>query len=341
MNTHSHICGLGSFIPERILTNQDLEGMLDTSDEWITSRTGIRTRHILDDDANASDAGAAAAAAAIRDAGLEAKDITHIFVATCTPDFLCPSVACLIADKLGLSSAQEPRCGAVMCFDFNGACSGFLYGLELARATLALHPDAVVLLVGAEALSRRMNFGDRSTCVLFGDGAGAVVLRGDGKGLWGVRDVSCCSDGSFHKLITVGGGTSMRVKPGEPVPDEFFISMQGREVFRHAVRCMTAESKKVLERNKLTVDDIDLFIAHQANLRIIEAVGSRLAMPEDKVFVNVHKFANTSAATLPVALDDARAQGRLKPGMRVLLTTFGGGMTWGAALLDEGNFSSK
>lgn len=335
MNIHSHICGLGSFIPEKILTNQDLEGMLDTSDEWITSRTGIRTRHILDDNANASDAGALAAEAALCDAGLNAGDLTHIFVATCTPDHLCPSVACLIAAKLGLSSAQEPHGGSVMCFDFNGACSGFLYGMELARATLTLHPDAVVLLVGAEALSRRMNFTDRSTCVLFGDGAGAVVLRGGGEsGLWGVRDVSCCSDGSFNHLITVGGGTSLHVKAGDPVPDEFFIAMQGREVFRHAVRCMTAESKKVLERNGLTVDDVDLFIAHQANLRIIEAVGSRLAMPEDKVFVNVHKFANTSAATLPLALDDARVQGRLKPGMRVLLTTFGGGMTWGAALLD-------
>lgn len=334
MNTLSHICGLGSFIPERVLTNQDLEGMLDTSDEWITSRTGIRTRHILDDDANASDAGAAAAAAALRDAGLEPKDLTHIFVATCTPDHLCPSVACLIADKLGLSSSLEPRRGAVMAFDFNGACSGFLYGLELARATLALHPEAVVLLVGAEALSRRMNFTDRSTCVLFGDGAGAVVLRaGDAPALWSIKDVSCCSDGSFNKLILVGGGTSLRIKAGESLPDEFFISMQGREVFRHAVRCMTAESKRILERNGLGVDDIDLFIAHQANLRIIEAVGSRLGVAENKVFVNVQNFANTSSATLPLALDDARAQGRLKPGMRVLLTTFGGGMTWGAALL--------
>lgn len=334
MNTLSHICGLGSFIPERVLTNHDLESMLDTSDEWITSRTGIRTRHILDDDANASDAGAVAAAAALRDAGLEPKDLTHIFVATCTPDHLCPSVACLIADKLGLSSGQEPQRGTVMAFDFNGACSGFLYGLELARATLALHPEAVVLLVGAEALSRRMNFTDRSTCVLFGDGAGAVVLRaGDTPALWSIKDVSCCSDGSFNKLILVGGGTSLRIKAGEPLPDEFFISMQGREVFRHAVRCMTAESKRILERNGLSVDDIDLFIAHQANLRIIEAVGSRLGVTEDKVFVNVQNFANTSSATLPLALDDARAQGRLKPGMRVLLTTFGGGMTWGAALL--------
>lgn len=334
MNTFSHISGLGSFIPERVLTNHDLEGMLDTSDEWITSRTGIRTRHILNDDANASDAGAAAAAVALRDAGLEPKDVTHIFVATCTPDHLCPSVACLIADKLGLSSSQEPQRGTVMAFDFNGACSGFLYGLELARATLALHPEAVVLLVGAEALSRRMNFTDRSTCVLFGDGAGAVVLRaGETPSLWNITDVSCCSDGSFNKLIQVGGGTSLRIKAGEPLPEEFFISMQGREVFRHAVRCMTAESKRILERNGLGVEDIDLFIAHQANLRIIEAVGSRLGVADDKVFVNVQNFANTSAATLPLALDDARNQGRLKPGMRVLLTTFGGGMTWGSALL--------
>lgn len=336
MNTFCHISGLGSFIPQRILTNQDLEAMVDTSDEWIVSRTGIRERHILDEGTNASDAGAEAAAAALRDAGLEPADVTHIFAATCSPDYFCPSVACLVAGKLGLSSAREPRRGAVMCMDFNAACSGFLYGLELARATLALHPDAVALLIGTEALSRRINYADRSTCVLFGDGAGAAVLRaGSGSALWSVRDVSCCSDGSLNKLIIMGGGSAMHVRAGDSIPDDFFLTMQGREVFRHAVRCMTAESRKILDRNGLTVDDVDLFIAHQANMRIIEAVGSRLSIAEDKVFANVARFGNTSAATLPLAMDDARAQGRLRPGMRVLLTTFGGGMTWGAALLDE------
>lgn len=334
MNSICHISGLGHYIPEQILTNKDLERLVDTSDEWITSRTGISERRILNDDDNASDAGVAAARVALQDAGIAAAQVTHIFVATCTPDYLCPSVACLIAGKLGINAAQEPLRGSVMCLDFNAACSGFLYGLELARATLALHRDAVVLLVGTEALSRRMNYQDRSTCVLFGDGAGAVVLRaGDNPSLWSVRDVSCCSDGSLDKLIVVGGGSAMHTKVGAAVDESFFLSMQGREVFRHAVRSMTAECRRLLERNNMTMADIDLFIAHQANMRIIEAVGSRLEVPAEKVFVNVQKFGNTSAATLPLAMADAREQGRLKPGMRVLLSTFGGGITWGAALL--------
>lgn len=237
MNTHSHICGLGSFIPERILTNQDLEGMLDTSDEWITSRTGIRTRHILDDDANASDAGAAAAAAANtrRRTGSQRYH----------PYFRSHLHAGFPLSQRGLPYCGQAgavfRAGAPV---WRGPC--VLISTERVRVFCTVwswpaplwpcHPDAVVLLVGAEALSRRMNFGDRSTCVLFGDGAGAVVLRGDGKGLWGVRDVSCCSDGSFHKLITVGGGTSMRVKPGEPYPTS--SSFPCRVVKSSAMRCV-------------------------------------------------------------------------------------------------------
>lgn len=334
MTNSCHICGLGSYVPPKILTNHDLESLVDTSDEWITSRTGIKQRHILDSGVNASDAALEAARAALHDAGISAEELTHIFVATCSPDYFCPSTACLVAGRLGLS-AKGTGCGPhVMCMDFNAACSGFLYGLELARSALALRPDAVVLLIGAEALSRRIDFSDRSTCVLFGDGAGAVVLRGaESGGLWEVRDSACCADGSLHNLIVMGGGSAMEVKKGEALPDDFFLSMQGREVFRHAVRSMTAESLTMLERHHMGVDDIDLFIAHQANLRIIEAVGSRLGVSGDKVFINVQDYANTSAATLPLALDDARSQGRLKPGMKVLLATFGGGITWGAALL--------
>ena len=318
MTNSCHICGLGSYVPPKSLTNRDLEKLVDTSDEWIMSRTGIRQRHILDSGVNASDAALVAARAALTDAGVSAGELTHIFVATCSPDYFCPSTACLVAGRLGLSARSEGHGAHVMCMDFNAACSGFLYGLELARSALALRPDAVVLLIGAEALSRRIDFSDRSTCVLFGDGAGAVVLRGAGTGcLWRVRDSVCCADGSMHDLIVMGGGSAM----------------EGREVFRQAVRSMTAESLAMLERHGMQVSDIDLFIAHQANLRIIEAVGSRLGIAEDKVFINVQDYANTSAATLPLALDDARSQGRLKPGMKVLLATFGGGITWGAALL--------
>ena len=334
MTNSCHICGLGSYVPPKILTNRDLEKLVDTSDEWIMSRTGIRQRHILDSGVNASDAALVAARAALTDAGVSAGELTHIFVATCSPDYFCPSTACLVAGRLGLSARSVGQGAHVMCMDFNAACSGFLYGLELARSALALRPDAVVLLIGAEALSRRIDFSDRSTCVLFGDGAGAVVLRGAGTGcLWRVRDSVCCADGSMHDLIVMGGGSAMEVKKGDALPDDFFLAMQGREVFRQAVRSMTAESLAMLERHGMQVSDIDLFIAHQANLRIIEAVGSRLGIAEDKVFINVQDYANTSAATLPLALDDARSQGRLKPGMKVLLATFGGGITWGAALL--------
>ena len=334
MTNSCHICGLGSYVPPKILPNRDLEKLVDTSDEWIMSRTGIRQRHILDSGVNASDAALVAARAALTDAGVSAGELTHIFVATCSPDYFCPSTACLVAGRLGLSARSEGHGAHVMCMDFNAACSGFLYGLELARSALALRPDAVVLLIGAEALSRRIDFSDRSTCVLFGDGAGAVVLRGAGTGcLWRVRDSVCCADGSMHDLIVMGGGSAMEVKKGDALPDDFFLAMQGREVFRQAVRSMTAESLAMLERHGMQVSDIDLFIAHQANLRIIEAVGSRLGIAEDKVFINVQDYANTSAATLPLALDDARSQGRLKPGMKVLLATFGGGITWGAALL--------
>ncbi len=334
MTNSCHICGLGSYVPPKILTNHDLAELVDTSDEWITSRTGISQRHILASGSNASDAAIEAARGALADAGVSAEELTHIFVATCSPDYFCPSTACLVAGRLGLSSKGGGRGAHVMCMDFNAACSGFLYGLELARSAVVLHPDAVVLLIGAEALSRRIDFSDRSTCVLFGDGAGAVVLRGGAEGgLWGVCDSACCADGSLHDLIVMGGGSAMEVKKGDVLPDGFFLTMQGREVFRQAVRSMTAESLAMLERHNMGVDDIDLFIAHQANLRIIEAVGSRLGIAEDKVFINVQNYANTSAATLPLALDDARSQGHLKPGMKVLLATFGGGITWGAALL--------
>jgi 3-oxoacyl-[acyl-carrier-protein] synthase-3 len=334
MNTHCHIIGLGSFVPERVLSNRDLEGMVDTSDEWITSRTGIKRRHILDDDSNASDMAAAASRLALADAGLEPGDVTHVFVSTCTPDHLCPSVACLVAGKLGIGPRGASPDGRVMCVDLNAACSGFIYGLELARAVLALHPDAAVLLVGAEALSRRMNYADRATCVLFGDGAGAVVLRSSpAKSLWPVRDVTCCADGSRHDLIVMGGGSAMRVRPGDAVPGDFFTAMRGNEVFRCAVRAMSAESGRILERNGLGMEDVDLVVAHQANQRIVEAVGSRLGVPKHKIFLNVREFGNTSSATLPLALDDARSQGKIRPGMTALLVTFGGGVTWGAALL--------
>ncbi len=338
MSTVCHIAGLAVSVPENTLSNFDLEKIMDTSDEWIVTRTGIRSRHVLKDDENISQYAVAAAEKALADAQVSASQITHLLVATCSPETLSPSVACIVAEKLGLSkfsglqhiSENNP---SLVCFDFNAACSGFIYGLELSRAFLALNPDAVILLVTAESLSRRMNYRDRTTSVLFGDGAGAVVIRGSGRHLFKILDVSVGADGDYKDLIRIGGGTDKKVQVGDTIAEDFFLTMQGREVFKHAVRGMAQESLKLLAKNSLTVADVDLFIAHQANLRIIEAVGERLNISPDKVFTNLEKYGNTSASSIVLAMAEAREQGLLKQGQKTLLTAFGAGLTWGSALL--------
>ncbi|MEG2172950.1 MAG: beta-ketoacyl-ACP synthase III [Desulfovibrionaceae bacterium] len=326
MKTSCHILGMGTYVPSRILTNADIATFVETTNEWITSRTGISQRHVLAEGENTSDAGLAAAQAALAESGLQASDLTHVFVATCTPDALCPSVACIVAGKLG--------CGPVMALDFNAACSGFLYGLSLVQGIISAQPHAKILLLCAEGLTRRVNWQDRATCVLFGDGAGAVVISGDkthSKGL--LEDVACASDGTLQHLITIGGGTAKSYKPGDPVTEDFFVQMQGREVFKHAVRNMTAVCLDLLKKNTLSIADVDLLVPHQANMRIIEAVGSRLEIAPDHVFTNVQNYGNTSSASVPIALVDARAQGRIGTGSLVLMTSFGSGLTWGAALI--------
>lgn len=337
MNKLCQIIGLGTYVPERILSNNDLEKMMETTDEWIVSRTGIHTRHILDVSQGTSDLGFHAAQRAIKYADIEPSEITHILVATCTPDYLSPSVACIIAGKLGLSaysglSKTSPDASSLVCLDFNAACSGFVYGLEMARAFLALDKDATVLLIAAEAMSRRMNYSDRSTSVLFGDGAGAVILRSHGEKFLSINDVSCGADGDLNTLIQIGGGTNMHVAIGDTVDENFFLTMQGRDVFKSAVRCMVQESLKVLTRNNLTIDDVDMFIPHQANARIIEAVGLRLEIPAEKVFTNLSRYGNTSAASILLALNEARDAGKVEAGKKILVTTFGAGLTWGSAL---------
>ena len=325
--TAIHILGFGAYTPAQRISNEDLTRLVDTSDEWIVSRSGIRARHMLADGEQNSDAGMQAALEALKDSGLSPDAITHVLTATCTPDYLCcPSTACIISSKLGIHGK--------MAFDISAACSGFVYGLEVARGLLTSDPHARILLVATEALTRRINWPDRGTSVLFGDGAGAMILAaGDQTGKAELQDVKCCADGAQHLLLTVGGGSSRRYEPEDPVQPDFYIQMQGREVFKMAVRSLTAICREVLEKNGLGVNDVDLFIPHQANLRIIEAVGSRLAMEHDKIFVNVDEHGNTSAASIPLALREAWEAGRIKPGMRVLLSTFGGGFTWGAALL--------
>ena len=327
MPSDCYIRSFGAYVPERILTNDDLAAMVETSDEWISSRTGIKRRHILADGERVSDAGAHAAREALAEAGLTPSAVTHLLFGTCTPDQLCPSTACIAAAKLNILSRA-------MTYDFNAACSSFLFGLFQSRALLAVEADARILLICAEGLSRRLNWQDRSTCVLFGDGAGAVVLSNRKEGsLARLEDVICATDGSLWELINMGGGSARRYELGAAVEEDFFLSMQGREVYKHAVRNMAQVCRDILARNALGVEDVQLLVPHQANMRIIEAVGSRLGFPAERVFTNLSDYGNTSAASVPLALYDARKQGRMPSGTRVLMTTFGSGLTWAAALL--------
>lgn len=322
----AYIRGFGLCVPDNVLTNQDMEKRVDTSDEWITTRTGIKQRHISTGEVT-SDLGAEAARRALADAGMDAEAVTHIICATCTPDSYCPNTATQIAHKLGLAGR--------MAFDLNAACSGFIYSLQTARAITALDPDAVVLVAAAEVLSARTNFEDRTTCVLFGDGSGAAVVTAD-KGGAGVEIVDALleSDGQYGELLTIkGGGSVSPCKLGEPMGEDYFIQMNGREVYKVAVRNMTAVCRRILERHDMSVDDVDWLVAHQANMRIIEAVGKKLSIDEERVFTNVQHYGNTSAASVGIALAEGRADGAFSAGQRVLLTTFGAGFTWGSLLL--------
>ncbi len=331
MSIPCHLSGLGGYTPPHVLTNKDLEARVDTTDAWIRERTGIGSRHILADDEMPTDMALEAARQALASAGVAAEDLTHIVMATCTPEYLCPSGACIVAQKLGITHP-------VMAFDLSAACAGFLYALEVARGLAVTTPGAHILTIGVEALTRKINWQDRGTCVLFGDGAGAAVVTAEPLPGEGPRahldDVLCLSDGRHWPMLTLGGGTRHVCVSGETtVGDDYFINMSGREVFKFAVRNMTGISRELLGRNGLTLDDIDLLVPHQANLRIIEAVRDRLGASPAKTFVNIETMGNTSAASIPLALSQAWRQGTLKPGMRVLLVTFGGGFTWAASLL--------
>jgi 3-oxoacyl-[acyl-carrier-protein] synthase-3 len=327
MSPQCHIAGLGLYLPRTVVTNADLERMVDTSDEWIRTRSGIVTRHFAQDDEPCSILAHRAALAALVDAGMNPEELTHIFVGTFSGDYNLPSTACLVQDHLGIKGIPS--------FDLAAACSGFLYGLETARAYAQLYPDGKILVVGSETATARINFQDRGTCVLFGDGAGAAIVTGAGHPA-SIRVVDCLlkADGSLGGLLTVlGGGSVCKPVLGETIGAEYFIQMNGRDVFKHAVRFMSDISSTLLERNGLDTSDIDLFIPHQANVRIIEAIAKKLDVSMTRFYVNVDRIGNTSAASVPIALTEARATGRIQPGMKVLLTAFGGGFTWGSALL--------
>jgi 3-oxoacyl-[acyl-carrier-protein] synthase III len=315
------ITGLGSYLPEQVVTNDDLAQRLDTSDEWIRTRTGIRERHYAAPDEATSDLAFAAGRAALEDAGLTADDVDVIIVATTTPDHPVPATAPIVAARFGRT------CTA---FDLNAACSGFVYGLQVGSGIAAA--GSTVLLIGAETLTRYVDHDDRSIAVLFGDGAGAVVLQRDEAASIGPFDLG--SDGSELEILWMRAGGSR--EPFDPVAHadaSSRMSMRGGDVYRHAVMRMTSSSQIVLEAASLTIDDIDLMVGHQANQRILEAVGQRLGVPEGRCHITVDRHGNTSAASIPLALDDARQQGLLEPGARLLLTAFGGGLTWGSCVL--------
>ncbi len=319
----TRIIGVGRNLPPKVLTNKDIEKMVDTTEEWIVSRSGIKERRIADDNVSTHELGIPAAKEAIKASGIDATDIDLILCATSTPDKMFPSTACLIQE--GIGAAECPA------FDLLAACSGFTYGLKVADSFIRSGGAKNVLLVASEIYSRIVNWKDRSTCVLFGDAAAAVVL-GPSDGKSGVIDSTIHSDGKYGDLLSAGG-IGARAPGNSDLSNNYFLEMKGKETFKVAVKRMTDVSLAILEKNGYTADDLKLVIPHQANIRIIHAVAKALKLGEEKVFINVQKYGNTSAASVPLALYEALEEGRLKEGDIVLLVTFGGGLTWGASLI--------
>jgi len=322
----TRIIGTGSYAPAKVLTNADVEKLVDTSDEWIRTRTGICERRISTEDEATSDLAYQASLRALEAASLDPADLDMILVATITPDMFFPSTSCILQDRL-----QARRAAAL---DISAACSGFVYGLAVADGLLRLGTLRNILLVGAETLSKIVNWKDRNTCVLFGDGAGAVILRAS-EGEQGILSTHLFADGSKGSLLIMPGGGSRR-PISQRVLDEGLAMIQmanGNEVFKGAVRAMEDAALTALKHNRLEVGDVDLMIPHQANLRIIDAVGHRLGFTPERVCVNVQRYGNTSAASIPLALDEAVREGRVKARGLLLLCAFGGGLTWASALI--------
>ncbi|AFS78643.1 3-oxoacyl-[acyl-carrier-protein] synthase III [Gottschalkia acidurici 9a] len=319
------IVGTGSFLPEKILSNFDLEKIVDTSDEWITTRTGIKERRILEKDKASSDMAVEASKKALEQSNLTPLDIDLIIVATMTPDMTTPSTACIVQEKLGCRNAAA--------FDLSAACSGFIYGLSVAYSFVKSGVYKRILLIGTESMSRILDWEDRSTCILFGDGAGAVVIGEVPEGK-GILQTELGSDGSGaeHLLVPAGGSKCPITKE---VLDERlqYLKMEGSEVFKFAVRKIEEVSKSVLEKSELRSEDINYLIPHQANTRIIDSAIKKLKISSEKVYVNLSRYGNMSAASIPVALDEAVREGKINDGDNILLVGFGGGLTWGASTL--------
>ncbi len=319
------IIGTGSYLPEKILTNADLEKMVDTSDEWIVSRTGIRERRIAPDNMATSQMASIAAQRALEQASLQAKDLDLLIVATITPDMQFPSTACLVQSQIGAKKA--------ICFDVGAACSGFVYGMEIAHRFLLTGPYKTAMVIGAEKISSIVDWNDRNTCVLFGDGAGAVVLTAN-DGQHGILDTFLASDGTEAELLHLPAGGSKIPATAQSVADKLhFLKMQGREVFKSAVTAMDMAAEEVLKRAQIPKEDVSWLIPHQANKRIISAIAKRLEVPEEKVYVNVDRYGNMSAASTAVGLDEMVRSGKLHKGDIVLMVVFGSGLTWGSCVI--------
>jgi 3-oxoacyl-[acyl-carrier-protein] synthase-3 len=320
------IVGTGSYMPEKRLTNADLMGIVDTTDEWITTRTGIKERRIAAKDEQTSDMASKAALKALDQAGVAPIDVDLILVATATPDMLFPATACFVQKKIGATNAA--------CLDIAAACAGFLFGIEIAQQFITSHTHNTVLVIGAEKLSSITNWTDRNTCVLFGDGAGAAVLQHRGRA-HGVISTHIGSDGAFTDILFMpGGGSRCPITKENADQNLATIHMTGKDVYKQAVISMLSASKIALEKAGLTTDDIACVIPHQANLRIIEAIADRLKIPLDRFYVNLDKYGNTSAAAVAMALDEANRTGRIKRGDYVLMVVFGGGLTWASTVIE-------
>jgi len=321
MMLRSLMVGCGSYLPERVVTNQDLAARLDTSEEWIVERSGIRQRHIAADGETTSDLATMAASRALEAAGVRGSDVDLLVVATATPDNTFPATATRVQSRIGMTGGAA--------FDIQAVCSGFIFGFAIADNFIRAGQARTALVIGAETFSRILDWTDRGTCVLFGDGAGAVVLRAEesagGAGSRGVLSTHLHSDGRHHDLLYVDGGPSKTQTVGH-------LRMSGREVFRHAVSNLAEVAQEALSANGLTGADLDWVVPHQANSRILEATAKKLGLPPERMVVTVDRHANTSAASVPLALTEAIGDGRIKPGHLVLMNAMGGGFTWGAGL---------
>ena len=320
------IIGTGSYVPKKVLTNEDLSRIVDTSDEWITTRTGIKERRVAAKDEQTSDMAAKAALKAIEQAKISPTEIDLILVATATPDMLFPATACFVQKKIGATKAA--------CLDISAACAGFLFGLEIAQQFITSHTHDTVLVIGAEKLTSITDWTDRNTCVLFGDGAGAAVLRHRGS-THGVISTHIGSDGQYTDILFMPGGGSRCPITRENVDRNLqTIHMIGKEVYKQAVSAMLKAAKKALDQAGLAIEDIACIIPHQANVRIIEAIADRLGISREKMFVNLDRYGNTSAAAVAIALDEANRSGRIKPGDYILMVVFGGGLTWASTVIE-------